>query len=269
MSNLAAIKDKLIEKGMPEKEVNKFLTYIKSSLDDEAQKAADKPKPVSRNTDDMLYTMAIKFWNMGLTLDGVNVVIAGKNMAMVTFHGYKNRVLQVYPETQFDYGLIREGDTFRVHKESGRVEYSHDIADPFSSGKITGAYVIFKNKRGEYFEALSTKDFEQMKNASKQSYLWGQWDSEFWLKSVMKRATKRNFYDIVAEIDKDDNEVYGLTDESEVLKAQLEDAHVRIDMAKDEDELIDIQSKLSTELKTLTAEAASKKFLSFNEPEAE
>lgn len=269
MADLAKIKDKLLDKGMPEKEVNKFLTYVKSALDDEAQKAADKPKPVSRNSDDMLYTMAIKFWNMGLTLDGTNIVIAGKNMAMVTFHGYKNKVLQVYPETKFDYGLIREGDTFKVHKESGRVEYSHDISDPFSSNPITGAYVIFKNKRGEYFEALSTKDFEQMKQASKQSYLWGQWDSEFWLKSVMKRACKRNFNDIVAEIDKDDNEVYGITDESEAQQAELAEALAKIEAAKDEDELTDILFNLSAELQKNVTDVATRKFKELSEPKNE
>lgn len=265
MANLDVIKKKLIDKGMPEGEAKKFLAYVKGAMDDELQKAADK-RPVSRNTDEMLYTLASKYWNMGLTIDGINIVITGKNMAMVTFHGYKNKVLQTYPETKFDYGLVREGDDFKVWKESGQVHYKHDIGDPFSGQPITGAYVIFKNKRGEYFEALSTKDFEQMKNASKQSYLWTTWDSEFWLKSVMKRACKRNFNDIVAEIDKDDNEVYGLTDESEIQQGQLQEILGKIEAAKDEDELADIQSKIPRELMTQTVEAATKKFTSFNEP---
>lgn len=259
MNDLGAVKNRLIEKGMPESEVNKFMAYVKGSLDSEKDKDPNK-RPVSRNTMDMLYTLAFKYWNMGLTIDGINVVITGKNMAMVTFHGYKNKVLQVYPETKFDYGLVREGDSFMVRKDSGKVFYEHRIGDAFSSMAITGAYVIFKNKRGEYFEALSTKDFEQMKSASKQSYLWGQWDSEFWLKSVMKRACKRNFNDVVAEIEKDDNEIYGLTDESEIQHGQLQEALAKIEAAKDEDELTDVVSNLSAELQKNVVEAAGKKF---------
>ena len=211
INEVDTLKQKLLDKKIQEQAVNRMMAYVLGELRAEQKKEANK-RPVTNNTIDQLYTMIFKWWNMGLPVDGVNVVISGRGMAMVTFHGYKNKVLETYPETKFDIQLVREGDTFNVAKESGEVEYSHTFADPFDteSRKIIGAYVVFKNKRGEFIETLGRKDYDQMKAQSKQSSLWGKWESEFMLKSVIKRACKRHFYDVVEDIDKDDNDNYGL-----------------------------------------------------------
>lgn len=208
----ATLKSVLMDKGLPEREAAKFALYVNNAKAEEARKGEDKAKPVTANTSEMLIALAVKFWNMDILIDGVNAIISGKNMAMVTFNGYKNKVLKTYPETQFDIQLVREGDTFNFSKKDGHVHYDHVIGDPFSQSNkpIIGAYVVFKNKRGEFLEMLNKKDFDEMKKASKQSYLWGTWESEFWLKSVIKRACKRHFYDVIAEIDKNDNDDYGL-----------------------------------------------------------
>lgn len=210
VKELPQLKELLDKKQVPTATSNKIMSYIQGEIKAEANKE-EKKKQVSKNTIDQLYTMIFKFWNMGLAVDGVNVVITGKGMAMVTFNGYKNKVLATYPETEFDIQLVRDGDTFNVSKESGSVVYSHQINDPFDqeSKPIIGAYVVFKNKRGEFIETLSRADFEKMKKASKQTWLWGEWESEFFLKSVIKRACKRHFYDVVEEIDKFDNDHYG------------------------------------------------------------
>ncbi len=210
VDQLPELKELLDKKNVPVAESNKIMAYIQGEIKSDMGKE-EKKRQVSRNTIDQLYTMIFKFWNMGLAVDGVNVVITGKGMAMVTFNGYKNKVLATYPETEFDIQLVREGDTFNVSKESGSVVYSHQINDPFDQENkpIIGAYVVFKNKRGEFIETLSRTDFDKMKDASKQSWLWGQWESEFFLKSVIKRACKRHFFDVVEEIDKIDNDQYG------------------------------------------------------------
>jgi recombinational DNA repair protein RecT len=160
----------------------------------------------------MLYTMFIKWWGLGLVIDGVNIVITGRAMSMVTYQGYKNKVRSVYPSAKFDVQLMREGDTFKVSKQSGKVEYSHDIADAFSEKPIIGAYCVISIDGRDYFEGLNRKDYEEMKKGSKQGYLWDKWDSEFWLKSVIKRACKRHFYDEIKEIDENDNGDYGQRD---------------------------------------------------------
>lgn len=268
---MADLKDTLIDKKIPEEAVNKIIAYISNAKREETKKDPAK-RPVSNNSADQLYSLIIKFWNMGLPVDGVNVVITGINMGMVTYHGYKNKVLATYPETQFDIQLVREGDEFRVSKESGSILYSHTIADPFATtpADIVGAYVVFKNKRGEFIETLNKADYENMKKASKQSYLWGQWESEFWLKSVIKRACKRHFFDVVAEIDKVDNDSYGLAIDEPPAEApdkteQINAAIDSLNTAKDLDQLRKIFMGLSPALtanrKVINAKDAKKEEL--------
>jgi Recombinational DNA repair protein (RecE pathway) len=196
--------------------VSKFLSYYDDSARAEQglnSKGQPKPKTVSSQPVEVLSGLVSKFSNLGLPIDGVNVVITGKNMAMVTYNGYKNKVLETYPETLFDVQVVREGDVFSFSKNDGKISYSHELNDPFANKKIVGAYAVIKNKRGEFLELLNADDYNEMKSGSKQSYLWDKWASEFWLKSVIKRACKRHFNDIVAEIDKVDNEDFGLSDE--------------------------------------------------------
>lgn len=206
-----SLRDKLKQKRVPVAEINKFLAYVRGEQQKESSKPADK-RPVSGNNDDMLYTMFIKWWGLDLVIDGVNIVITGRAMSMVTYQGYKNKVRSTYPSAKFDIQLVREGDTFSVSKESGKVEYSHKIGDAFSEQPIKGAYCVISIDGRDYFEGLNKKDYEEMKKGSKQGYLWDKWDSEFWLKSVIKRACKRHFYDVVKEIDENDNADYGQRD---------------------------------------------------------
>jgi len=220
MPTLVEVKDEIKESlvDINKSFVDKFLSYYDDSARAEQgknSKGYDKPKTVSSQPVEVLSGLVKKFHNLGLPIDGVNVVITGKNMAMVTYNGYKNKVLETYPETEFDVQLIREGDTYSFAKESGSVIYSHNISDPFadSEPKIIGAYCVIKNKRGEFLETLNMNDYKEMKSGSKQSALWDKWASEFWLKSVIKRACKRHFNDIVSDIDKVDNEDFGLSDE--------------------------------------------------------
>jgi len=205
-----SLSNKLLGK-YPQKAVKKYLAYIDNTKREELKKA-DEKRIVSRNTDEDFYSLFVKYYNMGIVIDGINAVVTGKSMAMVTYHGYKNAVIKAYPEAEFDVQLVKKKDKFSVAKESGDVIYSHDLTDPFNQehNPIIGAYAIIKTKRGECFEALNKADFDEMKKSSKVSYLWETWESEFWLKSVIKRACKRHLYDVVAEIDNSDNEDYGL-----------------------------------------------------------
>lgn len=264
------LKTTLIDKGIPQADVSKIAGYINSAKREEESKAPDK-RPISRNTPEQLVTLVLKYWNLGLPVDGINVVITGQNMGMVTYHGYKNKVLALYPETEFDIQLVREGDEFKVAKESGSVIYTHNIGDPFGSQEqpIIGAYVVFKNKRGEYIETLNKTDYEKMKKASKQSFLWGQWESEFWLKSVIKRACKRHFYDAVQDIDRNDNDDFGaLVDEppkpKEDENKKVEAAVQSINSASNLEELrkIFIATGLMQNKKVVEAKDAKKAELS-------
>jgi hypothetical protein len=215
------LKEKLKKMRMPVDKINQFLAYVQGEKTKEAA-AIDKAKregknrpytPVTSNTDDQLYTMAFKFWGLGLVIDGINVVITGRGMALPTFHGYKNKVKQIYPDATFDVQLVREGDTTSFAKESGSIVYSHQLGSPFEEKKIQGAYCVISFGGQQYLETLNERDYTAMKAASKNPSTWDKWPSEFWLKSVIKRACKRHFNDITIELDKYDNELYGINEQ--------------------------------------------------------
>lgn len=169
----------------------------------------------------------------GFALDGVNYVITGNRMYMPTYKAFKNKIYMVYPESVIDLQLVHEGDDFTVSKESGAVIYQHNIANPFSNdAPITGAYCVIKNKRGEFLELLNTNDYNAMRDGSKQPKLWDKWESEFFLKSVIKRACKRHFNDITSAIEEKDNQVIGL---EEVVKAEPAHKAAIIAAAKGDD----------------------------------
>lgn len=225
MINLITFRESVVaHQGGETPEVKKLIAYI-----DSINKKDKNGKDLTFNmqpTD--LLKLYIKYINVGIVLDGVNAVLAGFNKVFITWVGYKNKVISVYPESEFDTQLVRENDTINFAKESGSVVYTHSIADPFSSNKgIIGAYCVIKNKRGEFLETLGADDFAKMKQTAQISSTWDKWESEFWLKSVIKRACKRHFNDVVEEIDKIDNEDYTLEDvgAGEAKKKAIIEAH--------------------------------------------
>ncbi len=155
-----------------------------------------------------IYSKIIEIIENGFALDGINYVIYSNAMVLPTYHAFKNKIYMVYPESVIDLQLIREGDEYNFAKESGSVVYSHSIADPFTveEPKIIGAYCIIKNSRGEFLETLNLTDFQKMKSITKSVQAWNNWESEFWKKSVIKRACKTHFHDITKDIDAQDNE---------------------------------------------------------------
>jgi len=117
--------------------------------------------------------------------------------------------LNIYPETIFDMQNVNEGDTFSFLKESGKVIYSHKMNDPFATNKkIIGTYCIIKNCRGEFIETLNQDDIKKMRNVANTQAIWDTWEGEMILKSVIKRACKRHFNDIVVNIETLDNDNY-------------------------------------------------------------
>jgi len=212
----------LAHQGEETPEIKKFIAYI-----DSINRVDNKGKDLTfglKSAD--ILKLYIKYSNVGITIDGVNAVITGFNKVFITWVGYKNKVLSVYPESEFDTQLVKEHDEISFAKESGSVVYTHTLANPFSSNKgIVGAYCVIKNKRGEFLETLGIDDYEKMKASSLMKDTWNKWESEFWLKSVIKRACKRHFNDVVAEIDTLDNEDYSLDniDADEAKKKKIID----------------------------------------------
>lgn len=223
MADLKKVKELLLDKGKDISKVEKAIAYLNST--DVTQK----------HTDYELYSLVTKYINAGVNLDGVNVVLTGKNMALITFHGYMNKVKQLHPNVFFDVQLVKEGDEFKFAKESGQVLYTHNFTDPFATKPIIGAYCVVKlnNDNGdESLELLTSEDFQKMKSSSRNSATWNKWESEFWRKSVIKRACKVYFSEEVRELEAIDNADYGLEDEaptSEETKADILAAHKKDD----------------------------------------
>lgn len=214
--NLQALKDKLIESNQDANRVTKAIAYLSDSKVNEI---------VQKHTNQEMYSLIVKYLNVGTNLDGVNVILAGKGMGLVTYQGYMNKVKQNHPDVFFDVQLVREGDNFKVGKESGSVIYSHSIADPFASyddKKIVGAYCVVKFGDNESIELLNERDYNEMKSSSRSSHTWTKWPSEFWRKSVIKRACKVYFSEDVAQLDKVDNEDYGIKNTDDTSEDALD-----------------------------------------------
>lgn len=158
----------------------------------------------------------------GFFIDGENITI-GSNGISLNYQAYKNLVIKKYPEAVFDMQLVKEGEEFTFSKENGKVIYKHTLNNPFSDSKIIGGYCIIKMRSGEFIELLSLKDLEQIRRTAKTDYIWKQWTSEMYLKTIIKRACKRHFKDAVERLDNMDNENYQLSrEENEQLDEETE-----------------------------------------------
>lgn len=190
-------------------------------------------------------------------------------MVSYNYQAYKNRVLNIYPETLFDIQIVQKGDDFSFRKENGKVIYSHKINDPFNpQPEIVGVYCIIKNKRGEFLETLNMTDIEKMRNVAKTKNVWDEWFSEMALKSVIKRACKRHFKDITQNIESIDNENTDLNRVSfdEEIQKKIDEAQTIAELGKlykdeknnvtDEVAFITLLSERKEELRNLLPELA-------------
>lgn len=200
------LKTTLIEKKRDAKKVNKFVSYVYNEMEKEKNRSK---QPVSSNDIAKLINMFVKYDNIGVNIDGVNAVITGREMVLITANGLKNKVISIYPELEIDWGIVKAGDEFKLAKESGAVLYTHNYGNPFGDNDtIEGSYCVMKNNRGEYIETLNKQDFNNMKNASRSQNQWNTWASEYWVKSVIKRAAKRHYADELKEFLEIDNEEF-------------------------------------------------------------
>lgn len=162
-------------------------------------------------------------------IDGETITISNRGKIIVSYNyqAYKNVLLNVYPESTFDMQVVYEGDDFSFFKESGKVIYSHRLKNPFATKKVViGTYCIIKNSRGEFLETLDFDEIMKMRNIATTKNIWDEWFSEMVLKSVIKRACKRHFRDIVVNVEKLDNENYdlNLVNVDSIVQTKIENA---------------------------------------------
>ena len=177
----------------------------------------------------------------GLVLDGVQITL---NMHGISYGyiAYKNKMLLAYPESLVDLTLVYTGDKFDFSKKSGKVVYSHEIADPFSreSKDVIGGYCVIKNMRGEFLTTLTRKDFEKHRKIAKTDHIWRNWYEEMCLKTLIKKACKQHFEDIYRAIEQQDNSNYDLDKVNETQQNEeqrITDAIKALESSSDINEL--------------------------------
>jgi len=215
-----------IKKGLSDYDkvkVGVYLDYL-SFLSTEKDKTKQlKNKWFQYQKDEAFISMYKKVAIDNLYIDGENITLTFKGKLMVSYdyQAYKNKVLNVYPETKFDFGIVYEGDKFSFSKESGKVIYKHTMSNPFENNRtIIGAYGIIKNNRGEFIETLNVSEIDKIKSTAKTKTIWDKWFDRMVLKSIVKRICKIAFKDQFKNIEAIDNENYDL---DKPLHSDLED----------------------------------------------
>jgi hypothetical protein len=145
----------------------------------------------------------------GIPFDGKHVTLQ-KHGVSFDYIAYKNCMLRLYPETIIDMQIVHEGDDFNFQKESGKVNYTHTLSDPFNHNKkIVGVYCVIRNNRGEFLTILTKEEIDKHRQVAKTPKIWDSWPAEMTLKTVLKKACK-NFQDEFKDIEELDNENYSL-----------------------------------------------------------
>jgi len=229
-----------------QKKVDIFINYLKEIESAKDRNGAKKNKWFSYFKANQAIALYKKVAIDNLFIDGETITIQFKGKAMVNYdyNAYKNKLLNIYPNSKFDLQIVCEKDTFDFRKEDGRIKYTHVLGDPFSNTKKTiGAYCIIKNDRGEFIEVLNMNEVSKMKNVAKTKNIWNTWEDEMILKSVIKRACKRHFKDIVVNIETLDNENYEL--ENVDIDSEIQE---KVEECKDSKSLMKVYNLYKTKV---------------------
>jgi len=200
----------IIKSGLSEYDqyhVERYINYCGKLLADNKQEWWMKKRSEKQLID---YFKAVS--RDGLVLDGEDITLISTGVSY-NYVAYRNKMLLSYPESVIDLQLVYDGDSFRFKKESGKILYTHEIANPFDDDKekkIMGGYCIIKNNRGEFLTTLSKAEIEKHRKVAKTDAIWSSWLIEMCLKTVIKKGCKQHFKDIYGNIETIDNENYDL-----------------------------------------------------------
>ena len=189
----------------PQDCTNIYIAYIKQLHTQKKGKQLVNPWAKDYDTD-WYYNQFIKVARDGIYIDGDCVTLTSLGITY-DYNAYKKILLLKFPETKLDVSLVYDGDEFTFHKSNGNITYTHNIRNPFATGKkIIGAYAIVTNSRGAFLETIDIDDINKFKNSSKMSHIWKVWYDRMVLKSVLKRICKIGFYDVFQNVEQIDNE---------------------------------------------------------------
>ncbi len=191
-----------------DEEVNNYINYL-NTLANEKKQGKHKNPWIQHRSDDYLINCFNVVKKDDLDFDGKHITLQSTGISY-DYVAYKNKMINIYPESLFDVQLVKNGDKFKFSKESGRITYQHEIVNPFGDSEIVGAYCIIKNKRGEFLTALSRTEINKHRMVAKTDYIWSNWLNEMVMKTIVKKACKTHFSDVYHNIETLDNEQYDL-----------------------------------------------------------
>jgi len=235
-----AVKKSLLDKGYDASKVAVFVQYLKELHEEKNKQGQLKNRWAKNVTDEQYVTIYEKVAiDDPLYIDGETITLNYRGKLKVTYdyQAYKNKLLVVHPESVLDFQLVYKDDTFAFSKQSGKVTYSHKIANPFDTKKeIIGAYGVVKNSRGEFIEFLTLDDIKKMRAVAQTDNVWKTWFDRMVLKSVIKRSCRVHFFESFKNIEELDNENYDL---GKVEQTDKEDVYATLEKFTDVQELLD------------------------------
>ena len=196
-------------KKYDEVQVNMFCDYVQKLQTEKDKTGKLKNYWATKLGVDAFVNYFEKIAQTGLYIDGDNITINNNGISL-NYQAYKNLVIKNYPEATFDIQLVKQGDVFSFSKQDGKVHYNHVLSSPFEEKPFIGGYCIVKLRTGEHIETMSLEEMEKIRKTAKTDYIWSTWTNEMYIKTLMKRACKRHFKDIVEKLEAIDNENYDL-----------------------------------------------------------
>ena len=208
MKNQKAIAEAL--KDYPENQVNNYIAYL-TRLQTEKKDGQLKNPWMQYKSDEYIIRIFKTVSEDGLVFDGEDVTLQNTGVSY-NYQAYKNKMYLAYPETLIDVQLVYKGDSFSFSKNSGQINYSHNIASPFDhqDKDIIGAYCVIKNNRGQFLTTLSLAEINKHRAVAKTQTVWNKWFPEMVMKTVVKKGCSKHFKDTYYNIEKLDNENYDL-----------------------------------------------------------
>lgn len=191
--------------------VDKFAAYINYLPLAKNKQGGFKNPWAKQITPEKAASLFMEVKEEGLVFDGEDITL-NTNGISYGYQAYKNKLLASYPETIIDLQLVYQDDKVEFSKKSGKVSYSHEMANPFgnSNDEVIGGYCVIKNRRGEFLTTLNKEDIQSRRNVAKTDSIWKQWFKEMAMKSVIKRACTFHFKDTYEKMEATDNQQYDL-----------------------------------------------------------
>lgn len=130
------------------------------------------------------------------------VKYGNKATLQIGYRGYVHKIKEHFPDADFSYGAIYEGDTFKINSQDGFDHYTLDKADAFEDdeNKLKGIFVAISYTLGgvpkQKVTTLSKAMITKIRSSAKQDYIWKSWFIEKAIAAAIKRACKVHFASI-------------------------------------------------------------------------